>query len=107
MRIVPENRLLLQPTIQLKWIEQHGEIEFVQPKPVLRTFEQVWTTFAQGALGSIPEFLATNEGRSFYLHENDRVFSLLVGADFILKKHPCFCQDFSKTNLIWSIKNDC
>jgi hypothetical protein len=104
MRIVPTNRLLLQPTIQLKWIEQHGEIEFIQPKSILDTYHLVWSAFALSRFSHVVDFLTSELAKEYQLHEQDEVFSLLVGADYIQKKHPCFNQDFTKPNLIWSIK---
>jgi hypothetical protein len=105
MKIVPINRLLLQPTVQLKWIEQHGEIEFIQPKSILETYQLVWAAYIQSQPTHVVDFLDSKLGRDFQLHEQDEVFSLLVGADYIRKKHPCFHQNFSKPNLIWTIKH--
>jgi hypothetical protein len=102
MKIVPVNRLLLQPTVQLKWIEQHDEIEFEISEEDQLRFKDVWQAF-KTSQATLPEFLNDPIYFEFNLHEDDTLISLLTGADYISQKYPEFQLSFLKPNLVWSV----
>ena len=118
MKIVPLNRLLIQPTVQCKWIEQHKTIEFVLDEATQRSFEMCWQAYTEFTINaeivlstdesetptaSIISFLNSAVGRRFELHNDDVIFALLAGADFIQKKYPQFTIQCGRPNLKWSI----
>jgi len=103
VRIVPLNRLLNQPTVQLKWIEQHKQIEFVLDKGVQLAFEQVWKLFQESHAASLFEFLNSEDLEQFCLVEDDHLFALLTGADYIINRYPDFSYELNQPNLVWAI----
>lgn len=105
MRMVPPNRLLLQPTIQKQWLEQYGEIEFQLAEPTQIQFQQIWNRFQESHFKTLAEFVASMQAKDLDLHEQDELFSLLVGAAFIQQHYANFSQRFLQPNLVWSIRH--
>ena len=111
MRIVPANRLLIQPTVQCKWIEQHNTIEFILDDVVQQRFQACWAGYCErnwqkpGEEATLANFLSSKIGRSFECHNDDAVFSLMAGADFIQHKYSSFHLKFQQPNLVWSIEH--
>ncbi len=103
MKIVPLNRLLIQPTVQCKWIEQHKTIEFLLDENMQRLFASVWQAYLAFSCQELVLFLDSDVGRSYELHNHDILFALLAGADFIYHKYPQFQIAFQQPNLTWSI----
>lgn len=104
MRIVPENRLLIQPTVQLKWIEQHGAIEFQLSETDQAEFLARWAHFTKSDLSSLHDYLNTDEVVGADLFENDKLFALLTGADFIRQKYEQFQCGVENSRLVWRIE---
>ena len=101
--MVPLTRLLIQPTGQLSWIEQHRGIEFVLDAALQAQFNQLWSLYQTDSAGTVPAFLKTAVAQPFNLVDDDRLFALLVGADYIQQKHPQFRVELGQANLIWVI----
>lgn len=102
MKIVPINRLLLQPTIQQQWLDQNGEIEFELAEGIQKTYQQAWQLFQTGGFQTLAQFVSSEEALAFELHERDEVISLLVGADHMAQRYENFHQKFFQPNLVWS-----
>ncbi len=103
MKYVPENRLLIQPTVQLKWIEQHQSIEFKLPEELQRSFDEIWCAYCAGGHENIASFLADSKSHHFELHQHDALFALLTGADYISNLYDSFQCKVLAPNLVWSI----
>lgn len=102
MRLVPMNRLLIQPTVQLKWLEQHGSIEFILEEGVLERFEKLWELLRQTKT-PFNDFLISDDATEWSLHDDDSVFALLTGADYISNRYPSFTAECYDGRLFWSI----
>lgn len=100
MQNVPLNRLLNQPTVQLKWIEQHKEIEFQVSEKLQNQFLIVWKLISEVRLA---EFVKMDAAIEFQLHDHDHLFALLTGADYIRELHPSFAIRLHQPNMVWSI----
>ena len=103
MRVVPLNRLLIQPTVQLSWIEQHRRIEFVLDAALQALFNRLWSLYQADSAVTVPAFLTSASAQPFNLVDDDRLFALLVGADYIQKKYPQFRVELGQANLVWAI----
>lgn len=103
MRVVPETRILIQPTVQLKWIEQHRSIEFQLNAQQQNDFKKIWLMYEQSGQRSVAQFLNSSVGFSQALFEEDLNFSLLIGADHIHQRYETFQMRFHQPELIWSI----
>ena len=103
MKIVPENRLLIQPTVQMHWIEQHGSIEFMISETDQELFDAVWQLYQSSGVRSLVDFLMLEQARPLELQENDQLFALLCGADFIRNHYPSFKYQIGPKNLVWTI----
>jgi len=103
VRVVPLNRLLIQPTVQLSWLERHRRIEFVLDTHLQAEFYRLWALYRADGPGDLPEFLSRPALQPFNLVHHDRLFALLVGADYILRQYETFSVDFGQANLVWTI----
>jgi hypothetical protein len=103
LRQVPLNRLLIQPTVQLSWIEQHRELDFEVSYELRIDFFDVWHQYSESEAQSIDAFLLTDVGRVWELHERDHLFALLVGADYIRSRHASFQATEQGPFLRWAI----
>ncbi|WP_196158064.1 hypothetical protein [Reinekea sp. G2M2-21] len=103
MRVVPENRLLIQPTVQRKWILQHRTIEFVLPLSVQQTYWQIWQQYQDTGYPSLHDYLNSDAASALALHECDQIFALMVGADAMRREFAVFWQSLNRPNLVWSI----
>jgi hypothetical protein len=100
---VPLNRLLIQPTVQLSWLTQHRCIEFVLDAHLQGQFQSLWSLYRDDSPAQLPEFLSRPAVQAFNLVNHDRLFALLVGADYIQRQHESFSVDFGQANLVWSL----
>lgn len=100
MKYVPLNRLLIQPTVQMKWLEQNGSIEFLIEAALQDEFLAL-----RSAMGELrfPEFVRSPLSEAYDLHEKDHLFALLMGVDYIQKKYPNLSVKAHQPNLVWSI----
>lgn len=105
MKIVPLNRLLIQPTVQRQWIDQHQTLEFQIDSPLQRRFQQLWTCF-QECSQPMAQFMVSDQSAWFNLSEEDHLFALLVGADHLNNRYPHFSIHYLQPNLLWSIAPD-
>ncbi|EAR09082.1 hypothetical protein [Reinekea blandensis] len=103
MRVVPANRLLIQPTVQLSWIRQHGDLEFVVAKDVQDRFLRAWTRYRASDHPSLAAFLADDQTLELALHEDDAVFALLTGADTIESALGPLRMATHQPNLTWTL----
>ncbi len=103
MRVVPENRLLIQPTVQRKWLLQHRTIEFVLPMSVQQTYWQIWQAYQDSGYPSLHDYLNSDVASELALHECDQIFALMVGADAMHQEFAVFRQSLNRPNLVWSI----
>ena len=100
MQRVPLNRLLNQPTVQLKWLEQHQSLEFDIPASLQQRFLQLWPDVAKIGLA---RFVQQPQAQDYQLYNDDLLFALLAGADYILARQPSFTAQLSDSYLIWTI----
>lgn len=100
MQTVPFNRLLNQPTVQLKWLEQHRSIEFVVPAELRQRFMHLWPQVEATRLAL---FVQQDQAQSYRLYDDDPLFALLAGADYITTRHASFQVAEARQRLIWSI----
>lgn len=100
MRVVPANRLLIQPTVQLKWFQQHGELEFVLEDALQLRFLQAWTEF-QASHNSLISFLNDPANLHYRFYEDDHLFALITGADFIASHAGPLDIRIHQPNLTW------
>jgi len=103
VRVVPRNRLLIQPPVQLSWLEQHRRIEFVLDEPVKRQFQRLWSLYQDDKPADMPAFLSRPAVQAFNLVNHDQLFALLVGADYIQRQYGTFAVDSGHANLAWAI----
>lgn len=106
MRIVPIGRVLIQPTVQLGWLKQHGQIEFALDTAVQQQFMRIWTDYRKAGRSSLVTFLNHPETDGYQLYENDVLFALLTGADYISNIHPDLCIRACQPNLIWTLPHN-
>lgn len=103
MRVVPGDRLLIQPTVQLSWIRQHGELEFQVPAELQAQFRVLWQRYQATALPTVGDFVKDAQAQPFLLHENDQLFALLVGADYITSHLGPVDILTGQPNLLWRL----
>ncbi len=103
MKNVPLNRLLIQPTVQLKWIEQHREIELMLTADLQLRFDRLWKCYKNSQFGHIHAFLNSDLACQLNLVEDDELFALVVGADYIASHHNSFGYVINQPNLVWRI----
>lgn len=103
MKNVPLDRLLIQPTVQLSWIEQHRELFFQYDEDLLAEFFELWTEYKTSQCFNIADYLNSANGRRRELHEDDHLFALLVGADYISTRHPTFTAEKQNALMCWQI----
>ena len=103
MRLVPANRLLIQPTVQRQWLEQHQTIELQLSEAAQRSFQTLWTQFLHSAAANPFAFINCAAAQPYCLHEDDLNFALLVGAAHIRERYPQFTMRFFQPALVWSI----
>jgi hypothetical protein len=102
MQKVPVNRLLIQPTVQLKWLEQHKRIEFLVSARLQSEFLWLWRKMGSQRFS---EFVVQKETEAYELYNNDHLFALLTGADYIRALYPSFAVECHQPNLVWSIES--
>lgn len=100
MQRVPLDRLLIQPTVQLKWIEQHREIEFLISTRLQNEFSELWSKLGTARFA---DFVQSEHATEYQLHNRDHLFALLTGADYIRALHPSFAIKAHQPNLLWTI----
>ena len=103
MRVVPADRLLIQPTVQLSWIRQHGNLEFVVSADVQDRFLQAWSRYRASGHLTLVAFLADDQTLDLALHEDDAVFALLTGADAIESALGPLRMATHQPNLTWTL----
>lgn len=103
MRLVPENRILIQPSVQLQWLEQNRTIEFVLTETQQKKFQEIWKIYQQSHTTSLVDFLNSDTALALELFDDDLNFSLLTGADYIGQRHANFTQQFFQPELVWSL----
>ncbi|MBU2862270.1 hypothetical protein KO489_00285 [Reinekea forsetii] len=103
MQQVPIDKILVQPTVQYRWLAQHGWIEFNLPEQLLSSFTKVWQLYRSKNPDSVCEFLNDTEITPFYLQENDVLFSLFTGAQYALSQNSQFQIDINGCKMYWRI----
>lgn len=103
MRQVPENRLLLQPTLQAQWLEQHRLLEFILPAALQSQFASLWQSYQSAGCCSLVAYLNTEAALCLELYDKDKLFALLVGTDFVSRRFFNFSFTIHQPALVWRL----
>lgn len=102
MQFVPQTKLLIQPRVQLSWIEQHGWIQFQLEEALISRFQHCWQLMTSDGV-FFKDYIRQPHSTEWQLEEDDSLFALLIGADWIKQKYPSFEIDTNASRLTWRI----
>jgi hypothetical protein len=103
MQNVPLSKILIQPTVQWRWLEQHGILKFSVPKELLSQFDSLWQHYLSARPVELPMFLAQTRVSCFDLVNDDLLFALFTGASYALAQDDSFELKIFNTEMIWQI----
>ncbi|MFQ3231680.1 hypothetical protein [Reinekea sp.] len=103
MQKVPIDKILIQPTVQYRWLEQNGSIEFSLPTEVLEKIASLWQLYLEALPTNPSDFLQTSNVASFELFNDDLLFALFTGASYALTRTEAFQLTIKDTQMLWSI----
>lgn len=103
MRVVPANRVLIQPTIQYRWLEQHKTIEFSIDAELMTTFLRLWQFYLEQHCPAPVHFFNLLIEQGYELYDQDALFSLLSGAIYAHQQEAPFSVGRFEHRLTWSI----
>lgn len=69
---------------------------------MLQRFETLWLLLCERNI-AFREFLISADALAWTLHNDDTLFALLTGADYISQRYPSFEVQIQSGRLIWSI----
>lgn len=96
MRIVPLDKLLLQPRVHLQWIRKAGALGFEVGSKLAERFVVLWQQYEREGFPSPPDFLDRHP-----LTEQDRLFALFAGAVYLHRHLPEFQVRLEGGRVVW------
>lgn len=103
MQKVPIDKILIQPTVQYRWLEQNGMIEFSLEEAVLIEFNRLWQLYCECLPIPVTEFLTLTKVEPFNLTNHDLLFALFTGASYALAQTSSFRLNIDHTRMTWLI----
>ncbi|WP_108124663.1 hypothetical protein [Saccharospirillum mangrovi] len=80
MRRVPQNRLMVQPTVHRDWFQRAGALCFELDDATADDFAQLWQAFENEGRPAPTDFL-----NRYPLSENDALFALFATVQLLLE----------------------
>lgn len=105
MQKVPIDKILIQPTVQYRWLEQNGTIEFSLPTTLLVQFADLWQLYLDASPVKPSEFLQADNIETFDLVNNDLLFALFTGASYALTQTESFRLNIKAAQMTWTISH--
>lgn len=96
MRIVPLNKLLLQPRVHLQWMRQDNLLRFVVGEDLAHHFDGLWRAYVGAGYPPPTAFLEQHP-----LTEDDHLFALFAGAVFAREHLPDLAVEIEDNAVVW------